>query len=68
MLGLILLVGAVYLIGTELGDGVGVAATAIAVLIVLVLFCKGWGDTSRAFGNWVRYWDKGIPPERRDRK
>ena len=38
----------------------------IAVLIILVLFCRGWSSTSRAYGNWVRYWDKGIPPERRD--
>ena len=65
MLGLILMFVLVYLIGTTFGDGAGVAAMAIAVLIILVLFCRGWSSTSRAYGNWVRYWDKGIPPENR---
>ena len=65
MLGLILLIGAVYLIGTTFGDGAGVAATMIAVLILIVLFCRGWSSTSRAYGNWVWYWDKGVPPEDR---
>ena len=68
MLGLILMFGLVYLIGTTFGDGAGVAAMAIAVLIILVLFCRGWSETSRAYGNWVRYWDKGIPPERMERR
>ena len=68
MLGLILMFGLVYLIGTTFGDGAGIAATAIAVLIVLALFCSGWSESTRAYGNFVRYWDKGIPPERRDRR
>ena len=65
MLGLILMFGLVYLIGTTFGDGAGVAAVAVAVLFILVLIFRGLGETSRAYGNWVRYWDKGIPPENR---
>ena len=66
MLGLIMMIGLVYLIGTTFGDDAGVVAISVAVLILIVLFCRGWSSTSRAYGNWVRYWDKGIPPERRD--
>ena len=65
MLGLIVMAGVVYWLGTTFGDDVGVAATAIAVLIVLILFCRGWSETSRAFGNWVRYWSRGIEPNER---
>ena len=65
MLGLILLFGLVYLIGTEFGDGAGVVAMAIAILILIVLFCRGWSSTSRAYGNWVRYWSRGDEPGRK---
>lgn len=59
MLTLILLIGLVYWIGTTFGDTAGVIATAAAVLLILVLFCKGWGESTRAFANWVHYWSKG---------
>ena len=65
MLGLILMFGLVYLIGTTFGDDAGVVAISVAILILIVLFCRGWSSTSRAYGNWVRYWDKGVPPEDR---
>ena len=65
MFGLILLIGTVYLIGTTFGDGAGVAAMAVAILILIVLFCRGWSSTSRAYGNWVRYWCRGENPGRK---
>ena len=64
MLGLILLIGLVYLIGTTYGDSAGVAAMAVAVLILVILMCRGWHETSRAYGNWVRYWSRGEEPGR----
>ena len=59
MLTLILLICLVYWLGTTFGDNVGVIALAVLLLGLLILFCRGWSDTTRAFGNWVRYWSKG---------
>lgn len=65
MLTLILLVGLVYWIGTTFGDSAGVAATAIAVVLLLIMVCRGFSEAGRAGGNWIRYWSRGEEPGRR---
>ena len=65
MIGLIGLVAVVYWVGTRFGMRAGVIATAVAVVILLVLFCGGWSDHSKAEHNWVRYWKDGGPDEKR---
>ena len=65
MLCLKLLIGLVYWIGTTFGETAGVIATACLVLLLLILFCYGLGESIRAGGNWIRYWSRGEPPKRR---
>lgn len=66
MLTLILLIGLVYLIGTTFGDSAGTAALWLLILLLLILVCWGFSEAGRAGGNWIRYWSRGKPPERRE--
>lgn len=64
MLTLILLIGLVYWIGTTFGDSAGAVALWLLILFLVILFCRGWSESTRAVGNWIRYWSRGEPPER----
>lgn len=60
MLTLLLLLGLVILAGKEFGDGVGTVLLGGLIVLLVVLFCSGWSEDSRAHKNWVDYWaDKG---------
>ena len=59
MLELLLLIGIVYWIGTDLGDKAGVIALAVLIVILLGLFVSAWHDGDKAYGNFVKYWKDG---------
>ena len=61
MLELLLLIGLVYWIGTDLGDNAGVIALALLIVIVIGLLIGAGRDNNKAYGNMVDYWKDGGP-------
>ena len=64
MLELLLLVGIVYWIGSDLGDTAGVIAIAVLILFLLVMFIGACRDGDKAFNNFVDYWKDGGPQKK----
>ena len=64
MLELLLLVGIVYWIGSDLGDKAGVIAIAVLILFLLVMFIGACRDGDKAFNNFVDYWKDGGPQKK----
>ena len=61
MLELLLLIGLVYWIGTDLGDKAGVIALAVLIVIVIGLLIGAGRDNNKAYNNFVDYWKDGGP-------
>ena len=61
MLELLLLVGIVYWIGTDLGDNAGVIALAVLIVILVGMFIGACRDGNKAYNNFVDYWKDGGP-------
>lgn len=61
MLELLLLIGLVYWIGTDLGDKAGVIAIAVLAVVLLAAFIGACRDGDKAYGNFVKYWKDGGP-------
>ena len=56
MLALIGIIALILWITNSFGQSAGAWAIGIAFVVLLVLFCKAWGDDSKAHYNWVKYW------------
>lgn len=65
MIGLLLLIGIVYWVGTEFGDSAGTIALAILIVGLLIGLCCAGRDVDRATNNFVDYWAEGGPDRKR---